>query len=183
MEITPAILLRKRNLTETSLLVTWFTENHGRLKTVAKGARRPKSPFAGRLDLFYECEIQFARSRRSDLHTLGELVLRTTYEGLRLDARRVALAAYFVELLELVTEAEHPVPELFELFQRALAHLNKTPASMRALLHFEAELARLLGIQNPAITAAVAIGRVYHRLPPPRPQLVKTLPPGKTRPG
>jgi DNA repair protein RecO (recombination protein O) len=148
------------------------------LKTVAKGARRSKSPFAGRLDLFYECEIQFARSRRSDLHTLRELVLRTTHEGLRLDAGRVALAAYFVELLELVTEAEHPVPELFELFQRALTHLNKTAASMRALLHFEAELARLLGIQNPAITAAVAIGRVYHRLPSPRPQLVKTLPAG-----
>jgi DNA repair protein RecO (recombination protein O) len=92
----------------------------------------------------------------------------------------VALAAYFVELLELVSEPEHPAPELFDLFQRALAHLNESAASMRALVHFEAELARLLGIRNPEITAAVAIGRVYHRLPSTRPELVKKLAPEKS---
>jgi DNA repair protein RecO (recombination protein O) len=150
---------------------------HGKLKTVAKGARQPKSRFAGRLDLFYECEIQFARSRRSELHALREVALLTAHEGLRLDCASVALAAYFVELVELVTEAEHPAPELFELFQRALAYLNSNPANMRALLHFESELARLLGIQNPAVSAATAIGRAYHRLPSVRGELLRALGP------
>ncbi len=176
MDSTPAILLRKTKLTESSLIVSWLTQTHGRIKTVAKGARQPKSRFSGLLDLFFDCEIQFARSQKSELHTLREVVLRNPREGLRLDYGRVALAAYFVELIELVTEADHSEPELFDLLGRALGHLNEKPASRRALLHFEAELVRLLGIQGQEnITPAVAIGRVYQRLPRGRPGLLKAL--------
>ena len=176
MDTTAAILLRKTKLTETSLIITWFTEAHGKIKTVAKGARQPKSRFAGVLDLFFDCEISFARSRKSELHQLREVVLRNPHEGLRRDYRRVALGAYFVELIELVTETDHPAPELHDLLQRAFGHLNEKPASLRALLHFESELTRLLGIQGQEnVTPAVAIGRVYHRLPTARPELLKTL--------
>ncbi|MEA3210011.1 MAG: repair protein RecO [Chthoniobacter sp.] len=176
MEITPAILLRKTRLGETSLILTWFTMAHGRLKTVAKGARQPKSPFAGRLDLFFECEIQFGRSRRSDLHALREVALQNAHEGLRLEYARVAVAAYFVELIELVTEPDHPAPELFDLLQRGFGFLSSHPATARALLHFETELTRLLGIQGqPGVSAAIAIGRVYHHLPPSRAALLKML--------
>src|SRR6266436_6135760 len=52
METTNAILLRKRKLSDTSLIISWCTESLGCVETVAKGARRPKSVFAGRLDLF-----------------------------------------------------------------------------------------------------------------------------------
>lgn len=177
MDSTTAILLRKTKLTETSLIITWLTEAHGRLKTVAKGARRPKSRFAGALDLFHQCDIQFARSRKSDLHILQEAVLRESSENLRFDCGRVMLAGYFVELLELVTEPEHPSPELYDLLHRALAHLNAHPASLRALRHFESELVRLLGIQGSEASPAVAIGRVYHRLPRTRAALLTMLKP------
>jgi DNA repair protein RecO (recombination protein O) len=176
VENTPAILLRKIKLTESSLIVTWLTANHGRIKTVVKGARQPKSRFAGVLDLFFDCEIQFARSRRSDLHQLREAMLRDAHEALRLDYPRVALAAYFVELIELVTEPDHPAPELYDLLLRAMRFLNAAPASRRALLHFEKELTRLLGIQGQVgATPAVAIGRAYHHLPSSRPALLKLL--------
>ena len=93
----------------------------------------------------------------------------------RLDFLRVSLLAYFVELIELVTEPEHAVPELYDLLDRALGYLNANPASKLALEHFEKELARLLGIANPAVSAAVALGRAYHRIPAGRPQLLKSL--------
>jgi DNA repair protein RecO (recombination protein O) len=176
METTPAILLRKTKLTETSLIVTWFSAAHGLIKTVAKGARRPKSRFAGMLDLFFECDIQFSRSRRSELHILCEVFVREPHESLRKEFTRVALAAYFVELLELVTEPAHAAPELYNLLQRGLGYLNNNPATHRPLLHFEAELARLLGIQNNQVSAAIAIGRAYHRLPSARAGLLKKLP-------
>src|SRR5438876_6348436 len=63
------IVLRLYPLTETSLIIQWLTPNFGRLATVAKGARRSKSPFRGKLDLFYLAEFTFNRSRRSELHT------------------------------------------------------------------------------------------------------------------
>ncbi len=174
METTHAILIRKIKLTETSLIVTWFTAKHGLLKTVAKGARQPKSRFAGLLDLFFDCEIQFARSRRSELHALREVTLNEPHETLRTEYPRVALSAYFIELVELVTEPDHPAPEIYHLLQRAFRFLNASPASLRALLHFESELVRMLGIQGqPGVTPAAAIGRVYHRVPSARGPLLK----------
>jgi DNA repair protein RecO (recombination protein O) len=175
LETTPAILLRKTRLSDTSLILTWLSDAHGKLKTVAKGALQAKSKFVGRLDLFFECEISFARSRKSDLHALREVALRDPHEGLRTQYERVALAAYFVELLEMDTEPEHAVPELSDHFHRALRHLDENDASLRALEHFEKELVRLLGITQPQVTACVALGRAYHRVPSVRSDLVKML--------
>src|SRR5437764_2113605 len=76
MESTTAILLRKRKLSDTSLIISWCTESLGCIQTVARGARRAKSPFAGKLDLFFEAEIQIARSRKSDLYTYAEFAFR-----------------------------------------------------------------------------------------------------------
>ena len=182
MNSTPAILLRRTRLSDTSWVVTWLTQVHGRLKTAAKGARRPRSPFAGKLDLFFLDDISFAPSRKSDLHVLREAVLIQPFGGLRADFLRTQLAAYFVELIELVTEAEHPVPELFDLLVRALGYLDTGRPTLRALLHFESELVRLLGIHGQArVTPAGAIGRAYNAIPSTRAGLVKRLEEGKAK--
>jgi DNA repair protein RecO (recombination protein O) len=176
LKSTAAILLRRTRLSDTSWIVTWLTETDGRLKTAAKGARRPKSPFAGKLDLFFLEEISYTPSRKSDLHALREVALVEPFGGLRTDYLRTQLAAYFVELIELVTEAEHPVPELFDLLLRALRYLDSGRPTQRALLHFESELVRLLGIHGQArVTPAVAIGRAYNSIPSTRPALLKRL--------
>ena len=97
-------------------------------------------------------------------------------ENLRGDYRRVSLAAYFVELLDLATEHDHPAPELFDLLSRALGFAESKTPTRKALLHFEAELARLLGIQQPGITPVMAIGRACHQIPSARGTLLTTLP-------
>jgi DNA repair protein RecO (recombination protein O) len=175
VENTPAILLRKTRLTETSLIVTWLTRDLGKLKTVAKGARQAKSRFAGVLDLYYRCEIGLVRSRQSELHALREATLLEPYENLRFDYTRTAMAGYFVELLDLVTEPEHAAPELFDLLHRAFAHLHAQAATERALLHFESELTRLLGIAQPNLSPALALGRTYQTLPRGRGELLARL--------
>jgi DNA repair protein RecO (recombination protein O) len=173
---THAILLRRTRLSDTSWVVTWLTQAHGRLKTAAKGARRPRSPFAGKLDLFFLGDISYAHSRSSDLHALREVVLLRPFGGLRADFLRAELAAYFVELLELVTEPEQPVPELFDLLLRALGYLDTGRPTRRALVHFEAELARLLGIHGQeGVTPVIAIGRACNAIPAARPALLKRL--------
>ena len=57
-ERAEAIVLRCRPVTESSLVVTWFTRELGKLTTLAKGARRPKSPLRGKIDLFF-FEVRF----------------------------------------------------------------------------------------------------------------------------
>src|SRR5438046_5360678 len=148
MESTVAILLRKRKFSDTSLIVSWCTESLGCIQTVAKGARRARSPFAGKLDLFFEAEIQIARSRRSDLHTLTEVVLRNPFGGIRKNYLRTQTAAYFVELIEICTERDHREPQLFALLRRAFGYLDTNDSNLRAIAHFETELAQITGVYD-----------------------------------
>jgi DNA repair protein RecO (recombination protein O) len=176
VQSTAAILLRKRKLSDTSLIVSWCTESLGCIQTVAKGARRKKSPFAGKLDLFFEAEISIAPSRRSSLHTLTEVALRNPFAGIRRGYLRSQSGAYFVELVELCTEAEHYEPELFALLRRAFSYIDKNDPDLRAILHFETELARITGVHDKKnVDSAFALGNLFGRLPLSRTPLLKAV--------
>src|SRR5882724_9542172 len=122
-ENTIGLVLRTRPLTETSLIIHWLTPDFGRLATVAKGARRPKSPFAGKLDLFYQADFSFQRSRRSELHTLCEVKLLETNAKLREEMEYIQQASYAAALIEQATEMETPLPEIHALMAGLLKHL------------------------------------------------------------
>ncbi len=146
-ENAAGIILRTRPLTETSLIVHWLTPDLGRIATVAKGARRPKSPFAGKLDLFYEADFSFQRSRRSELHPLREVSLRTTHPALRTELGYLQQASYAAALIEQTTETETPLPAIFELMAGLLAHLPRQAPQRRTLCAFELKLLTELGLK------------------------------------
>ncbi len=162
-------------LTETSLIVHWMTEDHGLIKSVAKGARRPKSPFAGKLDLFFGGEIAVARARRGELHALREVMIGQWREGLRRDYTTTLLAAYCCQLLESAVEPEHPDPGLHDLLKRALDHIDSRGASLRAFHHFEKELATLLGVASRQSQAGAALRDALGTLPASRTELIERL--------
>ncbi|KAB2664901.1 MAG: DNA repair protein RecO [Verrucomicrobia bacterium] len=141
------VVLRVRPLTETSLIVHWLSPEHGRLATVAKGARRPKSSFAGKLDLFQEAEFSFARSRRSDLHTLREVMATGMRRRLRTEHHALEVAAYAVATIEQATEVDTPIPEVAELFAGLLGYLDAVPATARAVFAFELKFLACQGLE------------------------------------
>lgn len=147
IESAAGIILRTRRLTETSLIVLWLTPNFGRIGTVARGARRPKSPFLGKLDLFYEADFMFARSRRSELHTLREVRLCETHPALRRDLGYLQQASYCARLIEQVTEADTPLPAIHELLRAFLAALPPRPPQPRNIYAFELKLLNELGLK------------------------------------
>ena len=146
IESAIGIILRTRPLTETSLIVNWLTAEHGRISTVAKGARRPKSTYAGKLDLFYEAEFSFTRSKRSELHTLRELSLKQTHSPLRLEMGWLQQASYATALIEQTTERDTPLPTIHTLLQGLLAYLPMHPAQPRTVYAFELKLLNELGL-------------------------------------
>ncbi len=162
MERARGTIIRLTKLTESSLIVHWLTEEHGLIKTVVKGARRAKSSFAGRIDLFIEAELEWGRSSRSELHTLREVDVTDFRQGLRKSYRDAVVAAYFCQLLEQVLELDHPVPEMFDLLRRGLGYLEKEGADRRGLFHFEKQIAQLLGLGN---SAQAALLQSYGKLP------------------
>jgi DNA repair protein RecO (recombination protein O) len=147
VETGKGIILRTRPLTDTSLIVHWLTPEFGRLATVAKGARRSKSPLAGKLDLFYEGEFSFQRSRRSELHTLREVVLREMHTAIRQDMEYLQQASYGTALIEQTTEMETPISEIYTLFKTFLAQLTAHPPQPQTLFAFEVKLLSELGLQ------------------------------------
>jgi DNA repair protein RecO (recombination protein O) len=175
VEKSRAILLRRHLLGDTSLILHWCTESHGIVKTAAKGARTPRSAFAGRLDLFFSCDIAWARARRGDLHALREVELLAPRAGLRASYPRTLAAAYFVALVEASVEREAPVPEIHGLLARALDWLDGSEPSPAALLRFESRIAEILGIAPPGSPGAAALLDTLQRLPPQRDELFRML--------
>ena len=158
------IVLRRQPVMESSLLITWFTRECGKLKTLAKGARRPKSPLAGRLDLFYLDELVFLPSRRSDLHLLQECSLENPHARLRESVTALTAASYAGELVDLVSEIEDPQPALFDRLTQVLAALGADPAAAGVgLLWFELQVLAVAG-WAPQWESSTAVGRVLQGL-------------------
>ncbi len=146
IETATGLVLRTRPLTETSLIVQWLTPQLGRLATVAKGARRSKSPFQGKLDLFYLLDFSFSRSRRSELHTLREVTLRQTHPELRQELGYVQQLSYCTALIEHATETETPLGGVYELMFGLIKYLPARPPAPHTIFSFELKLLDELGL-------------------------------------
>jgi len=167
-------IIRRIPLTETSMIVTWCTIEHGILKTVAKGARRPKSPFFGKIDLFFEAEFEISRSKKSDLHQLRDIAIINTRAKIRESYQKTLAASYFVELINKVSEPEAPIRSIYELLVRALNFLDKSNPTQGAVLHFEKEITSDLGILDPEKLPFDTLSEMYN-LPKMRPDLIEFI--------
>jgi DNA repair protein RecO (recombination protein O) len=166
VEKSSGILVRLTRLTETSLIVHWWTDNAGLIKTVAKGARQPRSKFAGKLDLFFQAELEWAPARHGDLHSLRDVCVTDFRPGLRERYADMLTAGYFCNLLEWAVERDHPEPEMENLLRRGLDYLATRGADLRAVQHFEYQLATLLGLSSHGRTdAALAMQSAHGQLP------------------
>jgi len=157
-ESATGLILRVRPLTETSLIIHWLTPDLGRIATVAKGARRPKSPFLGKLDLFYLADFSFSRSRRSELHTLREVNLRETHGAIRQDIFKLRHAAYATAFIEQATETETPLPAVYELLRGFLDRLCRQATALQIVLALELKLLHELGLEPNLTDARLAPG-------------------------
>lgn len=158
------LILRRHPLTETSLIITWLTPDHGIQRTVARAALRRTSPFFGQLDLFFTSELAWVPSRSSDLHALREVRLLDARLPLRSSHRKLEVAAWFTHLILACTEPETPAPEQHLLLSRALDHLRDHAPQPRLLDRFEARLAWLLGLGQ-ATAEAPALPRLAQLFP------------------
>ena len=169
------MILRVTKLTDTSLIVRWSTHEFGLIDTVAKGARNPKSAFAGKIDLFFGAEFAWQPAKRGKLHHLRECHVLDYREGLRRDYTTMMLAGYCCGLMEQVCEPEHPQEEMHDLLCRALAHLSQSGASLKALRHYEREMAKLHGVGRDRGDAYIELAEIGASLPQLRSDLMQRL--------
>lgn len=142
--ISPAIIMRIKEFGESDLLVTFFTADRGKLKGVAKGARRSRRRFANCLDLFCMVKLEYEMKRKGDLHFLHSGKLIDGFLGVRKDFSSLSLASYMIELTEILFPLGVADNEMFELLKQSFFVLNEGNNDM-VRVRFEARAMTLGG--------------------------------------
>ena len=159
----------------TSLIIRCLSQQAGRLTFMAKGATRPKGPFAGQFDLFYLADFLYQPARTGEMHTLREVKLLEAHLGLRRSYANLIAAQYFAALIETITESGTPIAEEFHLFAKALTYLCETDVTWRAVDRFEQRILTLAGIAHADHDIVRAFHALHHKVPSLRDDLLKQL--------
>jgi DNA repair protein RecO (recombination protein O) len=144
-EKATAIVLRTIDFSESSLVVTLFTREFGKIGALAKGARRLKGPFESALDLLALCRIVFLHKSSDALDLLTEAKLLRRFRPAGHDLAGLYAGYYLAELLDGLTDEDDPHPELFDLADETLAALGAGESVAKWVLRFELIALRLLG--------------------------------------
>jgi len=120
---TRGICLVSRRLRETTKLVTFYTENFGKVAFVAKGARNPKSKFGSALEIFTLSELIFYRTESRPTYLLSDATAIDTFADLK-SPDKFFYANQITELILRAVTNEDPNHKLYILLYSALKNLN-----------------------------------------------------------
>jgi DNA repair protein RecO (recombination protein O) len=148
-----AIVLRHANWGEADRLVTLYTREHGKLRAIAKGARKITSRKAGHLEPFTQVKLQLARGR--DLFIVTQADTLDAYQSLRENLVLTGYASYLVELLDrFVYEEGSANPTLFRLLADSLKRLADGEDTWLAVRYYEMRLLDFLGFRPQLLKCA-----------------------------
>lgn len=160
LHISPAIIMRTREFGESDLMVSFFTAEEGRLKGVAKGARRSRQRFANCLDLFCLTRLEYERRREEGLYFFHSGKLIEAFPGLRSDFLALSLASYMIELTEMLFPMGVSAKRMFDLMYAAFSALNQDKQIDGFRILFEAK-AMALGGYAIDLSRCCVCGRPY----------------------
>jgi len=142
---TEAIILKRADFGEADRLLTFFTPYRGKLRAIAKGARKPQSRKAGHLELFSHTRLLLAQGRNLDIVTQAETV--EPFLPLREDLLRTSYAYYAAELVDSFTGDEDENRPLFDLLLAVFYWFGQAGDMALIVRFFELRLLALLGYQ------------------------------------
>jgi DNA repair protein RecO (recombination protein O) len=145
-----AVVLRHSDLGEADRLLVLFTREAGKVRAVAKGARKIRSRKAGHLEPFTRVMLQLARAREFPIVTQAETI--DAYLPIRENLVLTGYAAYTVELLDRFTFEEGENRALFNLLADTLARLAYEPTPWTAVRYYELRLLDLTGFRPELFT-------------------------------
>jgi DNA repair protein RecO (recombination protein O) len=159
---TEAIVLRGIKYGEADRVLHLYTPHRGRVSAIAKGVRRAKSRFGGRLEPFFRLDLVLYEGR-SDLLTVTSAETVAAHPRLRDDARALDGAARAADAVSRLFGDGEPHPGVYHLLANQLALLNATPArATRAnALAFRLKLLLAAGFA-PQLAACASCGEREH---------------------
>ena len=151
------IVLRGYPFGDADRVVVLLSPNHGKIRTVAKGVRKTKSRFGGRLEPFTHVDLVLYEGRNLD--TITQVAVLEPFPRLRSDLDAVITAGTMVEAVDAVAQEDEAAIRLFLLLQRGLKTLEAGERSPDLITAYLLKLADVVGVA-PSLLACAGCGRV-----------------------
>lgn len=153
---TEALVLKRKEFRETSLILTLFTKDFGKINSLVKGIRAIHSKWGSNFSLFSHNIIVFYPRRGLSLITEVELIKDFGQDFCQLDKN--FSANYLVELVDLLLPLEDKNDAVFDLLLKIFSLLGKERDTERLVHIFELKLLQIIGF-SPSIDSCVKCKR------------------------
>ena len=159
---TEAVVLRSIRYGEADRVLHLYTPHRGRIGAIAKGVRRSRSRFGGRLEPFFRLRLVLHEGR-GDLLTVTGAETAAAHPRLREHAAALEAAARACDAVARLFDSEDPNPQVFHLLCNELALLDAEPEKATAAnaLAFRLKLLVAAGL-TPQLAACAACGAQEH---------------------
>ena len=140
-----AIVLRSINLSETDKLVTFMTDQYGKVKCVGKAVRRIKNRFGASIEPMSHIRLIYFGKENQTLYRLNHSDIIHSFQPIREDLRKIYTGIYFNELVDVLTPEAHPDLNTFRLLLESLLALEAMDSLDTLSRLFEMRLMCLAG--------------------------------------
>ncbi|MCW3038403.1 MAG: recO [Solirubrobacterales bacterium] len=166
---TEAIVLRSLRYGEADRILHCYTPGRGRIGAIAKGVRKTRSRFGGRLEPFFRLNLVLHEGR-SDLMTVTSVETVAAYAALRVDGPALDSAARACDAVARLFDTTEPQPPVFHLLANELQLLDAGAGGVRGVsshathenqLAFRLKLLLVAGFA-PQLSACASCGEADH---------------------
>ena len=142
-----AVILAVMDYGEADRIVTFFTREHGKIKGIARGAKKSRKRFGGALEVFARLSLQIVlQEGLSRLHGVDVI---TIFPHVREDLSKIGYAGYACELVDRLLPEAQANTRLFRLLVSYLEHLDAAPCCEEDRRFFEVNLLNIIGYRPP----------------------------------
>lgn len=144
---TKAFIINSIRWKESSKIITLYTEKCGKVKVIARGAFKPKSPFAGMLESHQLIEVIFQFKESRALHILKEASLIEGYTKQKLNFAIYPYSLAILETINLIIEESEPDPLFFSFIETLFPAFLEAQEPAYVFIYFLLKIASYLGFK------------------------------------
>ena len=145
--VSETYILRTYPFRESDLIVSFFTRDQGKLRGVARRARKPKSSYGSGLERLSLVNLSYSQKETRELVNLNSCDLLNSQFGLLASFDAGVALDYIAEVSDHVLPANEPNERFFRLITAVLAHMHERAAGAiwAAITYFSLWAVRLSG--------------------------------------
>jgi DNA repair protein RecO (recombination protein O) len=144
--VSESFILRTYPFREADLIVSFFTREQGKLRGVARRARKPKSPFGAGLERLSHVRMAYFLRENAELASLSSCETMESGFGVQSDYGCSLALDYFTEISDHLLPPHEPNEKFFRLLTAMIAHLRAGGEVWSAIDYFTLWAVRLTGV-------------------------------------